>query len=205
MEELTPAQARVYRFIAKEIHGNGAPPTYRAIAHHFGFRSNRAAQDHVAALVRKGWIEHIPGISRGLRLKGQAGGRGEQPLMAPIMGQVAAGSPRAGFQLPMGAVPFPRDLVKGEPELFALRVAGDSMMDAGILDGDVVIARTSRTAVHGDIVVALLDGDSTVKRLHKKDGKIFLVPENARMKPIPVGTADLVIQGRVIGLQRFYR
>lgn len=205
MEELTEAQAKVLRFITKQITEYGAPPTYRAIAGNFGFKSNRAAQDHVAALIRKGYLEHLPGVSRGLRLAGRAAAAKEQPLSVPLLGMIAAGGPRAAYQVPLGAVPFPRELVKGDAELFALKVTGESMMDAGILEGDLVIARVQRSAAHGEIVVALVDGESTIKRLHKKDGKLLLVPENVKMKPIPVSSSDLIIQGRVIGVQRFYR
>ena len=206
MEELTEQQERVLKFIAKHIAEQGAPPTFRGIAKHFGFASTRAAQDHVAALERKGYIEHRRGEARGLRLANAP--NAQPPLAVPIVGQVQAGTPRDSFQLPMGSIHFPRELVKSkdaDTELFALRVHGDSMSDAGIFEGDFVIARTQKSATHGDIVVALLDGESTVKRLHKKDGKVLLLPENKRMRPIPVEGRDLVIQGRVVAVQRFYR
>lgn len=207
MTELTEQQERVLRFIAKHISEEGAPPTFRGIAKHFGFASTRAAQDHVAALVRKGYLEHRPGEARGLRLANAP--NASPPIAVPIVGQVAAGSPRDASQLPMGALPFPRELApRGrelDADLFALRVHGDSMMDAGILEGDMVIAKTQRSVSHGDIVVALLDGESTVKRFHKKGGEVLLVPDNRRMKPIPVEGRELVIQGRVIAVQRFYK
>lgn len=206
MTELTEQQERVLRFVAKHIAEQGAPPTFRGIAKHFGFASTRAAQDHVAALVRKGYLEHRPGEARGLRLANAL--NASPPVAVPIVGQIAAGSPRDAQQLPMGSLPFPRELVRGsqlDADLFALRVHGDSMVEAGILEGDMVIAKTQKSVSHGDIVVALLDGESTVKRFHKKDGKILLMPENKRLKPIPVEGRELVIQGRVIAVQRFYR
>lgn len=207
MTELTDQQERVLRFIAKHISEQGAPPTFRGIAKNFGFASTRAAQDHVAALVRKGYLEHRPGEARGLRLANAL--NAAPPVAVPIIGQVAAGSPRDASQLPMGALPFPRELMgRGrdlEADLFALRVHGESMMDAGILDGDMVIAKTQKSVSHGDIVVALLDGESTVKRFHRKGGETLLMPENKRMKPISVEGRELVIQGRVIAVQRFYR
>jgi repressor LexA len=205
---MTDAQARVLAFVAREIDKNGAPPTYRAIATHFGFKSTRAAQDHVAVLVRKGKLIHIPGVSRGLRIAEGAGPLKANALAVPILGTVAASTPREAWQVSMGTVPYPRELSRGkeqDPELFALRIVGDSMMDAGILAGDVVIVRQQKTAAHGDIVVAMLDGESTVKRLSKVGSKIHLVPENRRMKPIAVTQGELVIQGRVVGVQRFYR
>jgi repressor LexA len=206
MTELTDQQEKVLRFVARHISEQGAPPTFRGIAKHFGFASTRAAQDHVAALVRKGYLEHRPGEARGLRLANAL--NASPPVAVPIIGQVAAGSPRDASQLPMGTLPFPRELMgrgRDLDDLFALRVHGDSMMDAGILEGDMVIAKTQKTVAHGDIVVALLDGESTVKRFHKKDGKILLLPENKRMKPIAVEGRELVVQGRVVGVQRFYR
>lgn len=209
MEELTEAQARILKYVTKEIQTGGSPPTFRAIAKAFGFKSTRAAQDHIAALVRKGYLEHKPGVARGLRLPGFTEGVRTAPVTVPIIGTVGASLPKEAVQTAMGSVPFPREHLRSragsEPDVFALRVTGDSMMDAGILEGDLVIARAQRTAGHGDIVIALLDGESTVKRLHRKDGKLALVPENGRMKPIPIAQSDLVIQGRVIGVQRFYR
>ena len=202
-EPLTRPQEEVYLFIQKEILEGGAPPTYRAIAKHFGYKSNRAAQDHVATLVRKGYLIHKPGQARGLRLPGQVGKT--VPLAVPIMGAIAAGTPRASWQVQLGQLPFPRELVKGEAEIFAVRVTGDSMIDAGIHEGDMVIARVQKTASHGDIVVALVNGDSTVKRLYKKDGRLVLVPENAKMKPLHIPPEEIEIQGKVIGLQRYYR
>ena len=208
MEEMTEAQSKVLAFVARHIRDEGAPPTYRDIAENFGFKSTRAAQDHVAALVRKGKLEHIPGVARGLRIAEDDAEPKAKALAVPILGAVGASQPREAWETNMGATPFPRDLVKGrdaEAELFALRVKGDSMIDAGIFEGDLLIARSTRTASHGDIVIALLDGESTVKRLSKTSGKIHLVPENKRMKPIAVAQGDLQIQGKVIGLQRYWR
>lgn len=207
MEELTDQQAKVLRFISHEIDINGAPPTYRAIAKHFRFASTRAAQDHVAALIRKGKLERKPGIARGLRIPGRMEAAKNAPIDVPILGLIAAGSPRDNPQIVLGHVAMPRDKAHGIPEdeIFALRVHGDSMVSAGILDGDVVIARHSKTASNGEIVVALLDDETTVKRFQRKDGRIFLIPENPRMKPIPTAGRELHIQGKVIGVTRFYR
>lgn len=204
VEPLTEAQEKVLQFVARHLSEDGVPPTFRDIARHFGYASTRAAQDHVAALVRKGYLEHRPGVARGLRLTN--GPNTEPPVSVPILGQVAAGSPRDAGELPMGAVPFPRELARGKDgELFALRVHGDSMIEAGIFDGDLVIARSQKSAQHGDIVVALVDGESTVKRLRRKEGKLMLLPENKRLKPIALEGKELAIQGRVVGLQRFFR
>ena len=207
MDELTEQQDRVLKFIARHIAEEGAPPTFRGIARHFGFASTRAAQDHVAALVRKGYLEHRPGEARGLRLANAP--NAAPPIAVPILGQVAAGSPRDAVQVQLGTLPFPRELLRSgrelDSDLFALRIHGDSMIEAGIVEGDFVVARTQKNASHGDIVVALLDGESTVKRLHRKDGKILLVPENKRLRPIPVEGKEFVIQGRVVAVQRFYR
>ncbi len=209
MEELTEAQSKILAFVARAIEENGAPPTYRDIAENFGFKSTRAAQDHIAALCRKGMLEHQPGVARGLRLTALSTPPKANAFAVPVLGMVGASLPRESWQTSMGAIPFPRDLAKGgrdaERELFALRVRGDSMIDAGILEGDIVIAREQKTAANGDIIVAMLDGESTVKRLSKVGGKITLVPENRRMKPIAVAQGELVIQGKVIGVQRFYR
>ena len=209
LEEVTEAQQRVLTFIQRQIDEEGAPPTYRAIAENFGFKSTRAAQDHVAALIRKGYLEHIPGVSRGLRITPEAQGPKANSFSVPVLGVVGASLPRESWQVDMGAIPFPREGSRGardaEKELFALRVKGDSMIEAGILENDLIIVRAQKTAAHGDIIVAMLGNESTVKRLSKVNGKIMLIPENRRMKPISVAPGELSIQGKVVGVQRVYR
>ena len=209
LEELTDAQQRVFDFIVRSTEDEGAPPTYRAIAENFGFKSTRAAQDHVAALTRKGYLEHIPGVSRGLRITPEAAGPKADSFSVPILGVVGASAPRESWQVDMGAIPFPRSGSKGardaEKELYALRVKGESMVEAGIFEGDIIIVRAQKTAAHGDIIVAMVDNESTVKRLSKVNGKISLIPENRKMKPIHVAPGELVIQGKVVGVQRVYR
>src|SRR5687767_15934375 len=112
MEELTDQQAKVLRFIGHEIDINGAPPTYRAIAKHFRFASTRAAQDHVAALIRKGHLERKAGIARGLRIPGRAEAAKNAPLQVPILGLIAAGSPRDNPQVVLGTCAVARDAAK---------------------------------------------------------------------------------------------
>jgi repressor LexA len=206
---LTDAQANVLAFIARYLDEEGAPPTFRDIAGNFGFKSTRAAQDHVAALVRKGKLERIPGVARGLRLTAEATGPQVDTLSLPILGEVGASAPREAWEERMGMVPFPRDQVRGgrhaERELFALRVSGESMIGAGIHSGDLAIVRAQSTAAHGDIVVVLWDGRSTLKRFWKMGGRIRLVPENPRMRPIPVNQGQFSIQGKVVAVQRYYK
>jgi repressor LexA len=205
---LTDAQANVLAFIARYVDEEGAPPTFRDIAGNFGFKSTRAAQDHVAALVRKGKLERIPGVARGLRLTAEATGPQIDSLCVPILGEVGASAPREAWEANMGMVPFPRDQVRGknaERDLFALKVSGESMIGAGIQDGDVAIVRAQSTAAHGEIVVVLWDGRSTLKRFWKMGGRIRLVPENPRMRPIPVNQGEFSIQGKVIAVQRYYK
>jgi repressor LexA len=118
----------------------------------------------------------------------------------PIYGEIAAGGPRAAEQLELGEVVITEDLVKGE--CFALRVVGDSMIDAGIYEGDHVIVEQGSRVREGDIVVALLDGETTVKKYAVKNGEVLLIPENKRMRPISTRGKNLEIQGRVVSLQR---
>lgn len=194
---LTRKQLEILEFIEEEVSRTGRPPTYRAIAMFCKVESVATIQDHVVALVRKGYLEREPGVARGFVLRNRS-----ESIDVPILGSVPAGRPIEAIAEAQGSLSIAR---KWSGDLFALKVKGDSMIDAGIFEGDYVIVRKQETAEHGEIVVALLGGEATVKRLEKKGGRMRLIPENPKYAPIEIGEADDGrISGRVVALQRHY-
>lgn len=211
-EELTSRQQEIYEFICSEIEHNGYPPTYREIGKHFGIRSTNGVKRSLDALRRKGYLGRKPMISRGLELrkvhsshkKGPAAGVGAMREI-PLIGRVAAGDPIIAEENLEGNIQVDGFMFRGEGQ-FALRVKGDSMKNIGIHDGDIVIARQQATAEKGDIVVAIIGEEATVKRYVPQNGDIMLVPENDNYEPIVVSNKDqdFRIAGRVTGLIRKY-
>lgn len=195
---LTSIQKKILSFIEDERLARGIPPTLRAIQQAFGFRAIGTVQDHLRTLVRKGVLEKEAGRARSLRVvdrfRAEAAG-------IPILGAVTAGVPREADEQILGMLPVPAAFEK-KGKCFALRVVGESMIDAGIHDGDLVIARQQSTAKSGEIVVALVDGETTVKRLEKKDGRARLLPENPAFAPIEILSDRSVVQGRVVAVFR---
>lgn len=196
MDELTPRQAEILDFIQAFAEEEGCPPTRAEIADAFGFRSANAAEEHLRALARKGVIELVPGSSRGIRLLEEAQGM-------PVVGQVAAGSP-------ILAEEHIEDHYPVDPALFhprahyLLRVRGMSMRDAGILDGDLLAVHRTHQARNGQIVVARLDDEVTVKRFRRRGSIVHLLPENPDYEPIRVDLRrqPLVIEGLGVGVLR---
>ncbi|MBM4304520.1 MAG: repressor LexA [Deltaproteobacteria bacterium] len=200
--QLTESQNAVLQFIREFVRSQGMAPSYRDIQTHFGYKAVGTVQDHVRALIEKGYLEK-PNLknqkrpARGLLPKGLSL-NGVRKI--PVYGEIAAGGPRAAEQLELGEVVITEDLVRGD--CFALRVVGDSMIDVGIYEGDHVIVEQGSRVKEGDIVVALLDGETTVKKYSVRNGEVLLIPENKRMHPIPTQGKNLEIQGRVVSLQR---
>ncbi len=195
--ELSPQQEAVLNFITEHYHQNGVAPSYRDIQSHFGFKAVGTVQDHVKALIQKGRIEKPLKKARGLIPCGQKL-QGSKRLS--VYGEVAAGGLRTSEQLELGSIIISETLAQGE--CFALRVVGNSMVDVGIYEGDHVVVQKGARVKNGDIVVALVEGETTVKRFEKKGVEIFLVPENKRMSPINITGKNCEIQGKVIALQR---
>jgi repressor LexA len=196
---LTEAQAQVLKFIKDRCRDTGISPSYREIQMHLGYKAIGTVQDHIKALRKKGMLaaNDQKRAARGLIPQGQ---RLEGVQAVSIYGEVAAGTAREVEQIPLGTLFVPENYTKASS--FALRIAGNSMIEAGIFEGDYVIVERTTRVKEGDIIVALLDGETTVKRYSIRNGKIFLVPENRSMKPIPVESERFEIQGRVVGLQR---
>lgn len=196
-DELTPRQQQILELIRTHIEEQGAPPTRAEIADILGFRSANAAETHLRALARKGVIELTPGASRGIRL-GPNGGGG-----LPLVGRVAAGSPILALEHIEGHYRVDPNLFQPGAD-FLLRVSGDSMRDVGILDGDLLAVHGTSEARRGQIVVARVDEEVTVKRFYRDGSRVELRPENPDYSPIEVDLRDedLVIEGLAVGLIR---
>ena len=196
MDSLTRRQAEVLDVIRSHIADSGYPPTRADIAAELGFKSANAAEEHLKALARKGAIKVIPGTSRGIRL---AGGNG-----LPIIGRVAAGSPLLAVEHIEDTCDVPPSLFSPRAD-FLLRVRGDSMIGAGILDGDLLAVHKTSEARDGQIVVARIEDEVTVKRLRRtRRDQVLLLPENDDYDPIEVDLKrqELVIEGLSVGVIR---
>ncbi|MBD9414991.1 transcriptional repressor LexA [Pseudomonas sp. PDM16] len=202
MLKLTPRQSEILAFIKRCLEDNGYPPTRAEIAQELGFKSPNAAEEHLKALARKGAIEMTPGASRGIRIPGFEPAANEEEGL-PVIGRVAAGAPILAQQ-------NVEDSCKINPEFFRpkadylLRVRGMSMKDIGILDGDLLAVHTTREVRNGQIVVARLDDEVTVKRFQRNGNKVLLIAENPEFAPIEVNLEeqDLVIEGLSVGVIR---
>ncbi len=197
--KLTKAQKRVLDFILQHIRERGYPPTVREVARAFGYRSPLSAKQHIDALVRKGYLRRASGVSRGLSLAMPLSNASS--LSLPVVGTIRAGSPILATENIEEYITVSRELFPLE-EGFGLRVVGDSMKDAGILEGDIVIVRPGVEPTQGDIVVALVEDEATVKRLFIEDGTVILKPEHPDMRPMRFKAADVKILGKVVGLIR---
>ncbi|MSQ60609.1 MAG: repressor LexA [Betaproteobacteria bacterium] len=200
MSELTQRQAEVLQLIAEFIQETGFPPTRAEISQKFGFRSANAAEDHLRALERKGYIEMMPGASRGIRIVG-----GDPSIYTglPVIGRVAAGNPILAVQHIQGHFQVDAKLFKPQAH-YLLKVRGLSMRDAGIWDGDLLAVHRTKEARSGQIVVARLKDEVTVKRLKRQGNQVQLLPENPDFDPIHIDTKKdfFEIEGLAVGLIR---
>lgn len=196
MDKLTNRQAEVLELIKDRIAEWGYPPTRADIAKALRFKSPNAAEEHLKALHRKGHIEIVPGTSRGIRLVAEAG--------LPIVGRVAAGDPILAVEHIEDSLDVPADMFRPTAD-FLLRVNGDSMKDIGILDGDLLAVHQTRNVRSGDVVVARIEDEVTVKRLRRKSrDKLLLLPENEDFEPIEVNLRrqEFQIEGLSVGVIR---
>jgi repressor LexA len=198
MEALTTIQGRVLEALRRRADQGEPAPTYRELCAEFNWASTGTVRDHLRALVRKGYLE-LTGRHRQLRL------REEHPSVArvPLVGRVVAGLPVISDENIEQRIPVPAAWIR-KGTFFALRVAGDSMRDAGILDGDQVIVRQRSVASDGDVVIATLEGETTIKRLRTNGSSMTLVAENPQYRSIEVRAEEAIIQGVVVGLMRAY-
>ena len=211
MEDLSPRQRDVLDFISAAIAQRGLPPTYREIGDALNIRSTNGVADHVKALIRKGYVKKLTGeadagLARGLQLTGAARSTERGAVTAvPIVGTVAAGTPILAEENYDRTLHLDSSMVPSGGVVFGLKVRGDSMIEEGIHDGDIVIVRQQATARDGDIVVALVDGSATVKFYFRERGRIRLQPAHPTMAPIFVDpTMESAVQGLVVGVYRSY-
>ncbi len=203
--DLTPTQETILTFITETIREHDRSPTIREIGEKVDISSTNGVRYHLTVLEKLGYIRRSKGISRGIERRehhfrtDSAGSVTEVPLV----GRVAAGSPILAVENIDGVLTVD-EMITRSRECFALRVNGDSMRDAGILDGDVVIVSPQPTATNGDIVVALLDDEATVKTYVAQNGTVVLKPRNPDYKDIVLnkGSGELRVLGRVVGLMR---
>jgi repressor LexA len=202
MKELTKRQEEILEFIVDHQAADGAPPTLAEICSRFSFASDNAARQHLRLLEAKGAIRRIPGGARGVRLAQAIPVRFHGTVRVPLVGKVAAGRPVTAVEHVDGFVALDRNMFRGKG-LFALRVKGDSMKDAGIRDADLVIVREQAEVSAGDIVVALLGDEATVKRYKTVGDGIVLHAENPDYDDIHVGRNDrFSVLGKVVGVIR---
>ncbi len=191
------ARERVFAFVQQRLL-EGRPPTIREVQAAMGFRAVESARSHLRALVEEGRLRWQHGLARGLRLPSAAGGA--PTVLVPLLGQVQAGDLTTAVQSPQG---FLAVQTRVRPQdLFALRVRGRSMVGAGILPGDLVVVRRQPTAEDGEIVVALVGDEATVKRLRRRRGRVELEPANPRFQSIVVDPDQVVMLGKVIEVRR---
>jgi repressor LexA len=221
MQGLTDRQQQVLHYIRQSIHERGYPPTLREIGAHMGIRSTNGVNDHLRALERKGYLTREDMKSRALRPRDVAENGGGRPAIAPdvtpandheaeiveipVVGRIAAGLPVLAEEHVLDTVRLDRTMVRGGREVFGLRVTGDSMIEAGIFSGDYIFVRKQLTAQRGDIVVALIGDEATVKYFFPEKDYIRFQPANAGMAPILVRASDFkpaMLLGVVIGVFR---
>lgn len=192
MAGLTKSQQKVYDFLVKEA-PKGVPPTVREICAATGLHSTSTVHAHLKTLEKLGYISRDAGLNRSIRIEGSTAA-----VQVPIMGKVTAGQPILAVEDIEGYLPFPQ---KEGKALFALHVSGLSMRDAGILDGDYVVAEQTPTAEDGDIVVAMIDDEATVKRFFRVKNRVRLQPENPDFEPIY--SENVFLLGKVIAVLRY--
>jgi repressor LexA len=207
---LTARQRAILEAIRDSVERRGYPPSIREICDAAGLASTSSVAHQLRALERKGYLRRDPNRPRAVDVRpadsvgtevvtGPSGEAVPSPVFVPVVGRIAAGGPILAEQLIEDVFPLPRALV-GDGTLFLLRVAGDSMIDAAISDGDWVVVRQQPTAENGEIVAAMIDGEATVKTWRRRDRHAWLLPHNPAYAPIPAD--DATVLGRVVAVLR---
>lgn len=201
MEQLTTRQNDVYQYIKTYITQNGYAPCVREICNALNLKSTSTAHAHLTKLEKKGYIKRDPAKPRTTMILGGEDPRDERVVRVPVVGKVAAGVPITAVENIEEYVSLPYSLL-GNDDVFILNVSGDSMVDAGIFDRDKIIAQRQAYAQNGDIVVAMMDEEATVKRFFKEEDRVRLQPENDQYEPIYAKELDIL--GKVIGVLRMF-
>jgi repressor LexA len=201
--ELSPTQEKVFEFLKDFLREKGFPPTLREIASHFGLRGPKSPQKTLNILERKGYIRKVPGGSRAIEILSYPQFSLTHILPVPIVGRVRAGEPILAIENIEGYINLDRSLVSSG-DVFLLRVQGDSMIEAHIQDGDFALVKPQPNAENGEIVVALIEDEATIKRIFMKRDLIRLEPANPKLEPIIVkkGEKKITIVGKVVGIFR---
>lgn len=192
---LTKSQQKVYDYLKTRTQ-SGLPPTVREICRATGLKSTSSVHAHLKTLEREGYISRDAGLNRAIHLVGE-----QRTIQVPVLGRVAAGQPILAVQEVDGYVPF-APAYENSDEFFALNIRGDSMRNIGIMDGDIVVFRRTSTAENGDVVVALIGEEATVKRFFKEDNRFRLQPENDLYPPIYTDVVEVL--GKVVACYRYY-
>jgi repressor LexA len=199
-KNLTERQQEIYSFIRSTIGKRGMPPTLREIGGRFGIRSTNGVEGHLAALETHGLINRERGKSRGIVVRSTE----HQTAAIPLIGRVTAGQPVFSPENMEGEVMVDLSLfsIRRPDNIFALRVKGESMVNAHITDGDILLVSSKAFVQNGDIVVALVEGEATVKRFFEEEGRIRLQPENDAMEPLVLDHGDINVLGKAVGVVR---
>ncbi len=201
--KITKKQEEILEYIKDQILERGFPPAVREICQAVHLKSTSSVHSHLESLEKNGYIRRDPTKPRAIEILDESFQMLRREMVnVPVVGTVAAGQPIFAEQNIENYFPIPSEYMPNQPS-FILKVKGDSMVNAGILDGDRVVVQQQSTAENGDIVVALVDDSATVKTFYKEDGYFRLQPENDAMEPIIV--KDLQILGKVFGVMRFFR
>lgn len=201
MESLTNRQNEVLDFIKSYIAKHGYPPAVREIGAALGLNSPATIQSHINALENKGYIKKTNSKYRSLEVIGNNEYLSEDVVQVPLLGKITAGSPIEAIEMPNEYFSLPAYLIPSKEEIFTLKVSGESMINAGIFDKDIVIVQRQNVAKNGDIVVAMTDDNEvTLKRFYKEANHIRLQPENDTMSPIILPNCSIL--GKAIGLYR---
>lgn len=204
MEQLTEKEELIYKFIGDFNRKNGFPPSVRDIQSGLSIKSTSTVYNYIQRLVEKGVLNKTSGKSRGLRTE-QVDPVQKNYARIPLIGKVTAGQPILAVENIRGYINFPlvkRSTRDNQNSLFALRVSGESMIEAGIMNGDIVVVRKQESVENGEIVVALIDDSATVKVFYKENGHYRLQPRNSAMEPIIVDECTII--GKVVSVMRFY-
>ncbi len=200
--KLTKKQHNFLSFLTKYIRENGYPPTIREMVYHLKLKSTNSVKKYLDILERKGYIKRIPNSPRAIEVCAET--PESQAKLIPVVGRVRAGSPHLAVEDITGHLAIDVSMACWD-DTFFLRVEGDSMIDAHIQDGDFVLVKSQQTAENGDIVVAIINGEATVKRFFRRDNSIYLEPANSTMKPIIIRkdqTHEMMIAGKVVTVLR---
>lgn len=196
MGKINDTQRKIYEYLMERSQ-DGIPPSVREIGAAVGLKSTSSVQVNLDTLEREGYIQRDPMLKRSIRVLGQT----ENVTSVPLVGTVTAGMPILAVEQIEGYIPYSGKVSRDKP-LFALRVRGDSMINAGILSGDIVVVEKTPTAQNGEMVVAMIEDEATVKTFYKEDGHFRLQPENDSYEPIIVN--EVIILGKVVAVLRFY-